>query len=80
MIKAVIEFRYRDENIAKKVASLLEIDNKIAPRTLRLVTINKKDRVITTLEHENIGTFNAAIDDLLFSEKLISGLLDGFLC
>jgi hypothetical protein len=80
MIKAVIEFSYKDEKIARTVARLLEIDNKIAPRKLRLTTINEKNRVITKLEHENTGTFTAAVDDLLFSEKLIRDLLDGFSC
>lgn len=75
--KGRIEFDYRDDKTAGMVAELLEIDNKIAPKKLKLKTVNRGKKVITILEHENMGTFFAAIDDLIFSEKLISDVIEG---
>jgi deoxyinosine 3'endonuclease (endonuclease V) len=72
--KARMEHSYKDEETAKMVARLLDLDNKIADLNVR--TFNDKKKVITTLEHENLGTFFATIDDLIFTEKLISSLLE----
>lgn len=75
--KGKVVFRYKDSGTAKILARLLEIDNKIAPRKLKIKTGNKDNLVMTQLEHEKLNTFFATIDDLLFSEKLINGLIEG---
>ncbi|MEE8167978.1 MAG: KEOPS complex subunit Pcc1 [Candidatus Hydrothermarchaeales archaeon] len=75
LAKARVEFRYEDRETAEKIARLLEIDNRVAPRKLKLKTYSEGDRVITVFEHGKLNTFLATIDDLLFSEKLIEGLI-----
>jgi hypothetical protein len=75
--KARVEFRYSDEGTAEKVCQLLEVDNRVAPRRLKLRTYREENRVITTLEHQKLGTFFSTIDDLIFSEKLIADLVEG---
>jgi hypothetical protein len=77
LVKGRIEFSYEKEEVAKMVAYLLELDNRIAPRSLKLKTVQIGSDVVTRLEHSNIGTFFAAVDDLVFSERLISGLVEG---
>lgn len=73
--KARFEFTYDDEMNAEKVAKLLDLDNRIAPRNLKLVTFKEGVTVITMFQHEKLNTFQATIEDLLFSEKLIEGLV-----
>lgn len=70
-----LEFTYRDESKAERIADLLELDNRIAPRSLKLRTFREGARVITTFQHERLNTTQATIEDLLFSEKLIEELV-----
>ena len=73
--KAEIRFYYGSEETAQKVAYLLKVDNRAAPRNLKLITGAKEKKVITEFEHEKLNTFLATIDDLLFTERLITDLL-----
>ena len=75
--KARIEFEYKNEKTARLVSQLLEIDNKVAPRKLRIKTKNVGVKVITNIEHDKLNTFLATIDDLLFCERLIENLIEG---
>ncbi len=75
--RARVEFEYRDAKTAKLVARLLEIDNRLAPAKLKVKSISRRKSVITTVEHERLGTFAATLEDLLFCEKLISELVEG---
>jgi hypothetical protein len=73
--KAEIKFYYDSEETAERVAYLLEVDNRAAPRNLKLMTSAKGKKVITEFEHEKLNTFLATIDDLLFTERLVADLL-----
>ncbi len=75
MNKATITLEYNDARTAGIVAKILDIDNKIAPKKLKIQTINKGSAVITRLEHRQQKTLFATIDDLVFTEKLISSLI-----
>ena len=75
MFRGRFEFVYRDEQDAGTVAQLLELDNRVLPRKLKVRTVQEGKRVITRVEHESLGTFQAAVEDLLFCERLIEGLL-----
>lgn len=73
--KAEVRFHYSTPWRAELVARLLEVDNRAAPSSLRIRTLAEGSTVITRLEHGKLGTFLAALDDLLFTEKLIKGVL-----
>lgn len=75
MNKADITFEYDSKSDAAVVAKLLEMDNRIAPKKLKIETINDGNRVITRIEHERPSTLFATVDDLVFTERLISGLI-----
>lgn len=75
-MKAKISFAYKDENTAKIIAKLLQLDNEIAPKNLEIKTSNKDKEVITYLHHESLNTFFATMDDLIFSTKLIEDVLE----
>lgn len=76
-MRARVEFEYRDVKAAKLVARLLEIDNRLAPAKLKVRTASRGNKVLTTIEHEKIGTFAATLEDLFFCEKLIGELVEG---
>lgn len=73
--KVRIKFQYEGAEGARKVAYLLEVDNRIAPRSLKVKTWASGRTVVTEVEHERLNTILATIDDLLFTEKLIAELL-----
>lgn len=75
-IEAKLTFEYGGEDIARNVAQLIQVDNEIAPKTLRIRTTADKTMVITKLASERTATFFATMDDLIFSEKLIAEILD----
>lgn len=72
--KAEIEFKYKNAKIAQQISYLLEIDNAAAYKKL-IKTESRGRRVVTHIEHENLNTFLATIDDLLFCERLIEELI-----
>jgi hypothetical protein len=76
MNKATITFEYKSSREAEVVAKMLDVDNKVAPKTLKIETVNKDKRVVTTVEHEKSGTIFASVDDLIFTERLVSGLFE----
>ncbi len=76
LARAKLEFRYGDAKAAQLIAELLEIDNRAAPRKLKLVTRREGGSAVTYLEHEKLNTFSATIEDLLFSEKLMEALIE----
>ncbi len=76
LVRVRLEFGYEDESKADKISRLLELDNRIAPRSLKLATIREGGKIITTFEHERLNTIQATIEDLLFSEKLIEGVVN----
>jgi hypothetical protein len=67
---------FDSSEIAGNVARLIQIDNEIAPKTLKIQTSAEGPRVITMLASDKASTFFATIDDLVFSEKLISEVLE----
>lgn len=73
--KAEVRFDYPTPRMAEKVAHLLEVDNRVAPSSLKLKTHAERNIVVTRMEHERLGTFLAALDDLLFTERLIRRIL-----
>lgn len=75
-IEAKLTFEYESEDIARNVAQLIQVDNEIAPKTLKIRTTADKTTVTTELTSEKAATFFATMDDLIFSEKLIAELLD----
>lgn len=74
MNRAKVTFEYKNAHEAEIVAKMLDVDNKAAPKTLKIETVKKDNMVITTLEHEKSGTIFATVDDLIFTERLVSGL------
>ena len=76
MNRATITFEYDTESEAEIVSKMLDVDNKVAPKTLKIETVKKDNMVITTLEHEKSGTIFATVDDLIFTERLVSGLVE----
>jgi hypothetical protein len=76
MNKATITFEYNDAHKAEVVAKMLDVDNKVAPKTLKIETVNRDNMVITTVEHEQSSTIFATVDDLIFTERLISSLIE----
>ncbi len=75
-MKAKISFEYEDEDTAEMVASLLQLDNEIAPKNLDIMTKNEGHNVITDLRHEKLNTLFATIDDLIFSTRIIEDVLE----
>lgn len=76
MNTASITFEYSDNHKAAVVAKMLEVDNKIAPKKLKIETVNRGKMVITRAEHKRLGTLFATVDDLIFTERLISSLIE----
>ncbi len=74
-IEAKITSFFDDSKVAGNVAKLIQIDNEIAPKTMKIQTSAEGSRVITKLTSKKASTFFATIDDLVFSEKLISEVL-----
>lgn len=72
---AEIIFKYKDSSIAELIGRLLEIDNRLAPKKMEISTTSRGNEVITKLSCNKLHTFFATIDDLLFSERLISRLV-----
>ncbi len=72
---AVVTFEYENENTAKIVEKVLKIDNKTAPSSMKIFTKRIKNKVVTYVSHEKIGTLLATLDDILFAEKIISSIL-----
>ena len=76
MNKATVTFEYKSAEEAEVVAKMLDVDNRVAPKTLKIETVNKDNMVVTTVEHEKPGTIFATVDDLIFTERLVSGLVE----
>lgn len=75
-VEARLTFEYLAADTAADVARILQVDNEIAPRTLDIHTSAKNKSVITHIRSNSGKTVFATIDDVLFSEKLISEILD----
>ena len=76
ILKAKITFVYGDDDTAEMVATLLQLDNEIAPKSMEIITKNKGKEVVTDLHHDRINTFFATIDDLIFSTKIVEDVLE----
>ncbi len=76
ILKAKITFVYEDDDTAGMVATLLQLDNEIAPKSMEIITKNEGKYVVTDLQHESINTFFATIDDLIFSTKIVEDVLE----
>ncbi len=76
ILKAKITFVYETDDTSEMVATLLQLDNEIAPKSLEIMTKNDGKYVVTDLQHESINTFFATIDDLIFSTKIVEDVLD----
>ena len=75
-LEGELVFTYKSRKTAGDVAGLIEMDNLIAPKTLRIRTGAKDADVVTRLASEKASTFFATVDDLFFSERLITELLE----
>jgi hypothetical protein len=73
--RAELVFLYSSEEEAELVARLLELDNRMAPKGIRVKTEHLGRKVVTSAEHSSVGTLFATIDDLLFCEKLIGEMM-----
>lgn len=74
-LKGEIVFEYENRLLAGKVARLIQIDNEIVPKTLRVRTTSENTMVTTTIESEKASTFFSTLDDLISSEKLITEII-----
>lgn len=70
-----LEFRYESVEEANTVARILQLDNEIAPKTLEITSRARGKFVHTVLKSNKISTFFATIDDMIFSEKLITNIM-----
>ncbi len=77
-MKCVIIFEYDNESDAEIVSKVLEIDNKVAPRKLKVISKRIGNKVINYIEHESFKTFFATVEDLIFTERLISRIISIF--
>jgi len=75
-LKGEITFQY-SEGYAKDIAKLIQMDNEIVPKTLKINTeLEGSDQVVTNVETDKPSTFFSTLDDLVFSEKLISEIME----
>ncbi len=72
---ATVTFEYESGEHAEVVKKVLEIDNKTAPSSMGIFTKRVKNKVVTYVRHEKIGTLLATVDDIIFAEKIISSIL-----
>ena len=77
-MKCVIVFEYETEEDAEIVSKVLEIDNKFAPKKLKKKKKRIGKKVVNYIEHESYRTFYATVEDLIFTERLISKILSIF--
>lgn len=73
--KAKIIFECKTREDAEKIAELLEIDNKLAPKEVVIRTFSHGRRVITEIKTNEFKKLLSTIDDLIFSERVINKIL-----
>jgi tRNA threonylcarbamoyladenosine modification (KEOPS) complex Pcc1 subunit len=67
-LDATITLEYDDEKTAEAICRAVSPDNFQTPLGLSVRTVRRENKVITEIKAETkIATFNATIDDLLFS-------------
>jgi tRNA threonylcarbamoyladenosine modification (KEOPS) complex Pcc1 subunit len=67
-LEAIIRLEYADQKKAEAVAKAVSPENFTAPVGLKVETKREKNNVVTEIICESkLATFNATIDDLLFS-------------
>ena len=76
VVEARLTFEYTKAGVAADVARLLQVDNEIAPRNLEVQTTAENNHVITKIKSNRGKTVFATLDDVVFSEKLISEILN----
>jgi len=76
LLTGELRFQYESRGMAEKVALLLEVDNKAAPKSLVVETRCAGSSAVTEVSSSKTSTFFSTLDDLLFTEKLISRLLE----
>ncbi len=74
-VEGTISFEYDDHMEAGDVAAILELDNRMAPRTIKIKTMAQNTEVVTALSANKPSTFFNTVEDLMFSEKLITDVL-----
>jgi len=74
--RAELKFTYESESKAGMAAELLEIDNRLAPRELSIVSSAQGRKVTTLARHTRLPTLAATLEDVIFTEKLISEILE----
>jgi hypothetical protein len=75
-VEGTITFEYSDSKTALDIARLIQVDNEIAPRNLDIHTSAEGKSVVTRIQSSSGKTVFATIDDVVFSEKLISEILN----
>ena len=67
-MEAKLTLEYADSKTAEAVADAVSPDNFKTPIRLQIKTVREQSKVITQIQCEGkLATFNATIDDLLFS-------------
>ncbi len=74
-LKGSLVFEYEADKVSVLSAKLLDMDNRIAPKSLKIETKVRGKKVYTMLSSNRVSTFFSTIDDLIFSEKLIHNTL-----
>jgi len=75
-VEARLVFEYTSADVARDIAKIIQVDNEIAPRNLKIDTAAEKCNVVTNIQSDRCKTLFATIDDVLISEKLISEVLE----
>jgi hypothetical protein len=69
LIEGEIIIRYNDEKTAASSAEALEIDNEKPLKATTVESYNDKERCVTLVKSESIGTFKNVVDDALVCIK-----------
>jgi hypothetical protein len=70
-IDGSVRFEYENKKTAQTIAGLLQLDNDIAHKALKIKSWAEEKSVVTSIMSTRGSTFFSTIDDLISSEKLI---------
>lgn len=69
--RAFLEWDYEDKDVARAIATAVEVDNLNLPKNLNFKTYSEEGKVITKVKYlGEIESFIVAMDDLVFSIKI----------
>jgi hypothetical protein len=74
-VKATITTRYSDASTARSIEAALRVDNRVAPKPLRIRSQAKGEQVVSTVYGaQDVESLLATVDDLLLCLIAVDGL------